>query len=509
VTYIGAVESVGAPLDDGPPDPELGPVIHAPAAIEDVVLAVARAIGLDHEPPGSVEELLTECRKLRAAPASSSADDPALDATDGAHPAWWRGHDHTAEQMRRQLSAALGINGDWQALVAYARRSTPAGRREADRAASSAAEVEALAKALLDSRRPANPRVGAEWVRARDIARQLTEARARQPQPRTLETIMDRVGELPTSVLVGPAPEAAAGEVADLLREADETARGDFGIDGTIRRLAAALRASEAARAFAERTRDGAESERDALRTKLEQAELQLADTREDLSVVIRERDVFRVDLAGAKWQAKEANARAEQAEVARAEAERDVSAPCDKCGHGKSASWSELEAKLAEAKRNASALFDEAKRAQAEAARAEAEAHAKAHAANHLAACEERDEARARLAAVGRVICSDWSPEVDLVARAQSMSESLSACQSRLAALDVAVPVDVEGLGRRPCPVDDLDETARAVYAACVAINEPRLRFATDEEMRGIVSNAIKTAKAEQAERARRGGGR
>lgn len=24
-------------------------------------------------------------------------DDPELDATDGAHPAWWRGHEHTAE----------------------------------------------------------------------------------------------------------------------------------------------------------------------------------------------------------------------------------------------------------------------------------------------------------------------------------------------------------------------------------------------------------------------------
>lgn len=89
-------ENVGAALDDGPPDPELGPVIHAPDAImtiakqrddyatalqvesakasgvEDVVLSVARAIGLDHEPPGSVDELLEECRRLRATPAAQS-----------------------------------------------------------------------------------------------------------------------------------------------------------------------------------------------------------------------------------------------------------------------------------------------------------------------------------------------------------------------------------------------------------------------------------------------------
>lgn len=91
-----ALENVGASLD-GEHDADLGPVIHAPAAIrelakqrddyataiqiesakasgvEDVVLAVAIAIGLDHEPPGSVEELLEECRRLRAQPAAPSA----------------------------------------------------------------------------------------------------------------------------------------------------------------------------------------------------------------------------------------------------------------------------------------------------------------------------------------------------------------------------------------------------------------------------------------------------
>jgi hypothetical protein len=33
-------------------------------------------------------------------------DDPMLDATDGAHPAWWRGHDHAAEKMREALDDA-------------------------------------------------------------------------------------------------------------------------------------------------------------------------------------------------------------------------------------------------------------------------------------------------------------------------------------------------------------------------------------------------------------------
>ena len=35
-------------------------------------------------------------------------DDPEMDATDGAHPAWWRGHDHTAVVMLAQAVNALG-----------------------------------------------------------------------------------------------------------------------------------------------------------------------------------------------------------------------------------------------------------------------------------------------------------------------------------------------------------------------------------------------------------------
>lgn len=50
------------------------------------------------------------------------ADDPLLDATDGAHPAWWRGHDHTAAKiaearaelhtLRGQIAAVLAAAGD-------------------------------------------------------------------------------------------------------------------------------------------------------------------------------------------------------------------------------------------------------------------------------------------------------------------------------------------------------------------------------------------------------------
>lgn len=33
-------------------------------------------------------------------------DDPIWDATDGAHPAWWRGHDHAAQKMQEALDKA-------------------------------------------------------------------------------------------------------------------------------------------------------------------------------------------------------------------------------------------------------------------------------------------------------------------------------------------------------------------------------------------------------------------
>lgn len=42
-----------------------------------------------------------ELAKLRA------LDDPDMDATDGAHPAWWRGHDHTAKVFGEKLVAWL------------------------------------------------------------------------------------------------------------------------------------------------------------------------------------------------------------------------------------------------------------------------------------------------------------------------------------------------------------------------------------------------------------------
>jgi hypothetical protein len=39
-------------------------------------------------------------------------DDPLFDTTDGAHPAWWRGHDYTADRIVAMLSYAIGQSQD-------------------------------------------------------------------------------------------------------------------------------------------------------------------------------------------------------------------------------------------------------------------------------------------------------------------------------------------------------------------------------------------------------------
>jgi hypothetical protein len=50
-------------------------------------------------------------------------DDPGLDATDGAHPAWWRGSDHACQAIARNLNSILdGVpayqcDGDYQEAI--------------------------------------------------------------------------------------------------------------------------------------------------------------------------------------------------------------------------------------------------------------------------------------------------------------------------------------------------------------------------------------------------------
>lgn len=44
-------------------------------------------------------------------------DDPSLDGTDGAHPAYWRGHEHAYFTAHQMIWEALGLRG-WNRTTA-------------------------------------------------------------------------------------------------------------------------------------------------------------------------------------------------------------------------------------------------------------------------------------------------------------------------------------------------------------------------------------------------------
>lgn len=55
--------------------------------------------------PERESELLAEIDRLRAE-VVALRDDPEWDATDGAHPAWWRGHDYVSARFKEELDKA-------------------------------------------------------------------------------------------------------------------------------------------------------------------------------------------------------------------------------------------------------------------------------------------------------------------------------------------------------------------------------------------------------------------
>lgn len=59
----------------------------------------------DHAEQLQIERSELEAR-LKEAEEKLALDNPELDATEGAHPAWWRGHDHTSKVFKSKLTAA-------------------------------------------------------------------------------------------------------------------------------------------------------------------------------------------------------------------------------------------------------------------------------------------------------------------------------------------------------------------------------------------------------------------
>jgi hypothetical protein len=51
--------------------------------------------------------------------ASQRLDDPDLDGTDGAHPAWWRGSDHACDMAATRLYGAIIGTDDGNGVLAH------------------------------------------------------------------------------------------------------------------------------------------------------------------------------------------------------------------------------------------------------------------------------------------------------------------------------------------------------------------------------------------------------
>ena len=60
---------------------------------------------------------LARAQAAEIATLRATADDPLLDGTDGAHPAWWRGHDRAAEMLTAQRDAALADAASLRAVA--------------------------------------------------------------------------------------------------------------------------------------------------------------------------------------------------------------------------------------------------------------------------------------------------------------------------------------------------------------------------------------------------------
>lgn len=73
--------------------------LHERVATQAVEIAALRAVRME---PMTDSALDAVC----ASEDRATADDPLLDATDGAHPAWWRGHDRATEEWRERVSIA-------------------------------------------------------------------------------------------------------------------------------------------------------------------------------------------------------------------------------------------------------------------------------------------------------------------------------------------------------------------------------------------------------------------
>lgn len=76
-----------------------------------------------YEPIG-LYQMMAQCtnKVLRHIEKATYSDGPDLDGTDGAHPAWWRGHEQSMDKATEQLAKVVGESrwttaSDWKSLL--------------------------------------------------------------------------------------------------------------------------------------------------------------------------------------------------------------------------------------------------------------------------------------------------------------------------------------------------------------------------------------------------------
>jgi len=98
---------------------------------DDAYLRAAQIVATVGDPAASRMEPMTPSA-LGAAVAvedRAAVDEPLLDGTDGAHPAWWRGHDHAAEVWRERVATAERVRDEARAEVLRLRALLAGGAR--------------------------------------------------------------------------------------------------------------------------------------------------------------------------------------------------------------------------------------------------------------------------------------------------------------------------------------------------------------------------------------------
>lgn len=93
----------------------------APEPLRDMIALAERLLAYTNECPdiagGWRNRIALAKEALKSQPSSLTPDDPELDATDLAHPAWWRGHEHSVATECQKINQILDGKDDGRGMA--------------------------------------------------------------------------------------------------------------------------------------------------------------------------------------------------------------------------------------------------------------------------------------------------------------------------------------------------------------------------------------------------------